>query len=79
MLLIEYPMDAPSRKTPAGQQENIRAIRLSANVGDLAGAAILIDKIIGTVTQSELDDHSTRDLFSPEHVPTEAFLPYRWI
>ena len=78
VLLLEYHSDQPTTLKPMGQQENIRAIRLGAQVDRLAGTAILIDKIIGTIHESDMGDQPLLQIFSPDFISLDAFDPYRW-
>ena len=78
VLLLEYQSDQPMDLKPMGQQEHIRAIRLGAPAEHLAGAAILIEKIIGTIHESEVSAQPSLQGFSPDCFARDAFDPYRW-
>ena len=78
ILLMECPNVTSTNESQKGQQENIRAVVLSSQVGPLGGSAVLIDKIIGTISQADLDTQTTLQLFEPEKTSLESFQPYRW-
>lgn len=77
--LLEPLGDKATEMQSLKHQENIRAIRLSSQVGDLAGVAILIDKIVGTMNQAEVDGKPNLHLFEPEQLLIQFFQPYRWV
>jgi hypothetical protein len=79
VLLLASQADVQSDQKNLGQQENIRAIRLGDQMETLSGAAIVIDKIVGTVDASSLESRPSLQLFSPDYISPEAFNPYRWI
>lgn len=79
VLLLEYQSAHSPATKPMRQQENIRAIRLGSQINHLAGTAILIDKIIGTLNESEVDEQTSLQLFSPDAISLDTFEPYRWV
>jgi len=78
VLLLDSQSNHAAETRSLGLQENIRAIRLGSQVESLAGTAILIDKILGTVNASEITAQSSAQLFSSDYISSDIFLPYRW-
>ncbi|NJN24308.1 MAG: hypothetical protein HC810_07890 [Acaryochloridaceae cyanobacterium RL_2_7] len=65
--------------TKAHLQEHIRAIRLSQHAGPFNGVAIIVDKIIGTMSTEEFERQTDVQLFSPDDLATDTFQPHRWV
>ncbi len=79
VLLIEPGVNSPTLPEPKGLQDHVRAMRLSAQAGDLAGVAILIEKIVGTLNEADLENQPNLRLFTLDDTSVEAFQPYRWV
>lgn len=78
LIPIVHCGDVASQQSRKQIQENIRAMRLSAVMGDLQGVAVMVDKIIGTMDIATFEQQTELKLFAPEHLSPDIFQPKRW-
>jgi chemotaxis signal transduction protein len=57
--------------------ETLTAVRLSQAVGDLAGIALVVDRVLGSVSSEQLSASSTR-LLQLQDISSQLWQPHRW-
>ena len=77
--LVEHTQIDANPSTKVKTPENIRAMRLSKHTGHLIGVAIIVDKIIGTMSTEEFEGQTDVKLFSSDDLSIDIFNPERWV
>jgi chemotaxis signal transduction protein len=67
------------KQTERPRRETLTAIRLSQTVGSLAGIALIVDQVIGSVSSQQVSaQRSEIRLFQPQDISGQIWQPRRW-